>query len=663
MEINPVLNIINQKAVEKAVDEYKKHGMALAIDNTMFEIEPYCLPPYPGLKLKPDFPNCCEFHQSVFEAAVNYLILFPNCCKYHKPLIGQKWFQKQKYNDFPIRLLKTLVNTESCIESNIEKENWYKAITDYIEIAIMSMGQFPAGFGSAMGLQLFTDNIIGWMDTQNSIQPKKKVRIKKFIIDWTRKYSADNKFNLIELLNVYDTWLKLFPFELPFFQSIKERFYKTRPVIKGPIEINTYTGLKKGILFTTKDFCEYLHELTKILLAHINTQELTKKYSLDEAIALEFEYSKNQHSIRQQKLFSTIIQENDIGNTSINTWLENEKLFVVDLIKFLESKSKLNKEIKMETVSHPIHFIDQYLEEVQSLKVLVVERYYNQGGYIKEVDPKVMANLPFKKGNYLCIDQYDQSESNYEAEITRLQEKALNEAIMLNEFQVNNVINRVQYLIDKYELFWPKYSQLCDLNREGRLNMADIEILIYPFFNIDKHGYGQITIEFIDGLHDAVMFKQGSLLEFNQVLKNSTGKDKKESVEKVEKVDNGESAEIIECRKLEDIFLPEFKPYFKDFLSALQLSNKPPLDDEGKYLPSGQKNLFVIWFKALEHKHVIERKVITDIEKANLLMQQFPGLTISGSLFRQENTRANNLKGIIEAEIASIKGMISSKKG
>jgi hypothetical protein len=274
-----------------------------------------------------------------------------------------------------------------------------------------------------------------------------------------------------------------------------------------------------------------------------------------------------------------------------------------------------------------------------------------------------MPHLPFKKGYYLCIDQYDQSESNYEAEITRLQEKALNEAIMLNEFQVNNVINRVQNLIDKYELFWPKYSQLCALNREGRLNMADIEILIYPFFHIDKHGYGQITIEFIDGLHDAVLFKQGSLLEFNQVLKNSTGKDKKESVENVQKVDQFESAEIIACRKLEDIFLPEFKPYFKDFLSALQLSNKPPLDDEGKYLPSGQKNLFVIWFKALEHKHVIERKVITDIDKANLLMHQFPGLTISGSLFRQENTRANNLKGIIEAEIASIKGMISSKKG
>ena len=663
MEINPVLNIINQPALEKAVEVYKRNGLAMAIDNSVFEIEPYLLPPFPGLKLDSNFPNCCEFHQAVFDGAVNYLLKFPDCCEYHRPLKKQKWFSKDKFKDFPIRVLKTLVNTETCIELNIAKENWYKNITDYIELAIMSMGQFPAGYGSAMGLQLLTDNIIGWMDSQSYIPTKKKVRLRKFINDWTGRISSGNKFNLIELLTVYETWLKLFPFELPFFQSIKDRWETTRPVIKGPVEINSYTGMAKGTLFTTKDFCEYLQNITTQLLSQIDTSDLTNKYSLDEAIALEFDVSKKQHIIRQQKLLSEIIKENDIGISSINTWLSNERLFVTDLIKFLESKSKLNNEMKIETVRHPAHFIDQYLEEVQNLQVLVVERYFNQGGYIKEVDPKVMPNLPFKKAHYLCIDQYDQSESNYKGEITRLQEKALNEAIMLNEFQVNNVINRVQNLIDKYELFWPKYFELLALNREGRLNMADIEILIYPFFHVDKHGYGQITIEFIHGLHDAVLFKQGSLLKFNQVLKNSTGRDIKERVEKVQKEDQGQSAEIIACRRLEDIFLPEFKPYFKDFLSALKLSNKPLLDDEGKYLPSGQKNLFVIWFKALEHKHVIQRKVISDLDKANLLMQQFPGLTISGSLFRQENTRANNLKGTIEAEIASIKGMILSKKG
>ncbi len=659
MEINPVINIINQKAIEKAFDDYKNNGKPFAIDSSMFEIEPYKLPPFPGLSLAPGFPNCCIFHESIFDGAVNYLIKFPECCEFHKPLKNQKWFKKGKYTDFPVRLLNTLANVEACIEINIKKENWYKNITDYIELAMMSMGQLPAGFGSPMGLQLLTDNIKAWMNTQKFIPAKKRITIEKYIDNKTNSKSTDEKFNLIELLTVYESWLKLFPFELPFFSSIKEDFYKSRPVIKGEIAINSYIGLAKGTLFKTKDFCEYLQKLTTLLLSQINTPELTKQYSLDEAIALEFEVSKQQHTLRQEKLYSEIIKQNDVGISSINIWLDNEKLFVADFIKFLESKSKLNKEIKMETVSHPIHFIDQYLEEVQSLKVLVVERYFNDGGYIKEVDTKEMPNLPFKKAHYLCIDQYDQRQSNYEAEITRLQEKALNEAIMLNEFQITNMLNRIKNLIDKYESFWPKYSELQELYREGRLNMADIELLMYPFFIVDKHRHGQITTEFVDLLHDAVMFKQGSLLAFKSDLLKVTGKINDQ--EKIEKTNKKKPKNDLENQKLEEILNPEFREHFKKFLSVLYLCDNPPIDDEGLLFPKPLKGIFIVWYKALHLKNIIIREARSDDKIASLLNLQFPGLNLEASLVRKDNKRANEFKGLFEAEISAIKADINKQ--
>lgn len=308
MEIPLILNIVDQKTVEKAVEDFKANGKVLAIDSSMFEIEPYYLPPFPGLSLPAVFPFCCLFHEFVFKGAVEFLMKFPNCCEYHAPLINQKWFKKEKYMNFPDRVLKPLANTEKCIEENIQNENWHKTIGDYIELAIMRMGQPPKGFGSPLGLQLLTDNIKGRMKTQKFIPKDKRKIIENFIDDCSNNKSSNEKFNLVELMSIYETWLKLFPFELPFFKALKDQFHKTRPVIKGENEVNSFIGLPKGTLFKTKDFCEYLKNLTNSLLSKINTPALINEYSLDEAKALNFEMVKQQHTIRQENLFSSILQ-------------------------------------------------------------------------------------------------------------------------------------------------------------------------------------------------------------------------------------------------------------------------------------------------------------------------------------------------------------------
>lgn len=312
----------------------------------------------------------------------------------------------------------------------------------------------------------------------------------------------------------------------------------------------------------------------------------------------------------------------------------------------------------METVKHPVHFIDEFFTEVQYLKVLVVERFFNEYGYMKHIDPKKEPNWPYKKAKFLSIDQYAQRESNYEAEITKLQEKALNEAMFLNEFQLNNIINRTQFLIDKYKSFWPKYSELCALNRAGRLNMSDIELLIYPFFIVDKHEHGSITQEFIDRFHDAVMFKQGALLAFKRSLDLAIKKPGiiEPQCDSLEKIPESISSVV----KQDPIINPMYQESFNKFVDILKQTDPIVLDVNGQLLMEKGKNIIVTWLKLLGSKGVVSIYNLSPTEKVAFVKTVIPGLEISISTFKKKNTiAANELYSFIEREIESIKKEIA----
>src|SRR6187551_2572221 len=102
-----------------------------------------------------DFPNCCNFHIQAYEKAESYFQKFPDCCTPHRKLIGKKWFNKDDYRDLTKKFINQLSYTEHYIKTHIESENWYKNITDYIEVNMESFGQFPLGYGNPVGLELY----------------------------------------------------------------------------------------------------------------------------------------------------------------------------------------------------------------------------------------------------------------------------------------------------------------------------------------------------------------------------------------------------------------------------------------------------------------------------------------------------------------------------
>lgn len=117
--------------------------------------------------------------------------------------------------------------------------------------------------------------------------------------------------------------------------------------------------------------------------------------------------------------------------------------------------------------------------------------------------------------NYLDLSHYDQKKSNYESELKRLQELALNDFLNLSDDQINRHLKRIKKVNENFKKFWSIYKEQFKRFRDGELNNTDLELSIFSLFIVDKHDAGFISEDFMFDLHDAIMFKHGFLENFN----------------------------------------------------------------------------------------------------------------------------------------------------
>ena len=129
------------------------------ISSEDFEIKQELTQPLDGYEAPIGFPNCCENHTQIFEIGAERFEAFPNCCQGQKNLNSAKWFKRTNYSYLPEKLVTTISYTWHCISKCIENIDWYKEITDYIEYTKGSYGQFPDGYGSPFGLELYLYNL------------------------------------------------------------------------------------------------------------------------------------------------------------------------------------------------------------------------------------------------------------------------------------------------------------------------------------------------------------------------------------------------------------------------------------------------------------------------------------------------------------------------
>lgn len=132
--------------------------------------------------------------------------------------------------------------------------------------------------------------------------------------------------------------------------------------------------------------------------------------------------------------------------------------------------------------------------------------------------------LNIRGSREVSLRHYSQFESNYENELKELQQLALNE-LPLNDYkQIKSRILRLEEINNRFKEFWKVYKKWFSQFEKDEFDIFDFNEKLNNYFIIQKSGATKISINTFYQLHDAVMFKQGSLLGIIERLKKLINK-------------------------------------------------------------------------------------------------------------------------------------------
>lgn len=310
------IKIINPQGFINAINKCND-GLFGSIISPDFEIEYMDISPLDGYtfptneKTGEQFPNCCRWHKSTYQHTQKRFDFFPNCCKHHKKLKGQTWFNRDNYKDVAIRVVSQLSYTEHCISENINKLDWYNAITEYIDWNKHSFGQLPNGYGTPVGLEDYLYFIIEYIKDIDKKIPKEK---SKRLVEFCNNYfntSVVPQTDLNILNSTYQKWLKIFPFDISFFSHLKQYFNKQIPLLSEVPKVNRYTNIAAAKLHTKDSLIEFLLNLTNRLLTEINSLSLYIDGALKEPQKIKLELILNERKLKLKKGYSSNSKNED----------------------------------------------------------------------------------------------------------------------------------------------------------------------------------------------------------------------------------------------------------------------------------------------------------------------------------------------------------------
>ena len=330
--------LINPEAFENAIKEVKA-GRLGYIGSENFEIPFAETTPIDGYEIPDNFPYCCDFHKKIFAYANEQFDSFPNCCDAHKKLLHVDWFNKNNYKAVPLKTIHTLSHTEHHISTQIDKEDWYNDITNYVEYCIRSFGQFPAGYGCTLGLELYTRNIKNWIEGSKNIDEEKKLSLIEYISGYDKIDPKVELPNINILIDTYKKWLKVFPFGISYFNDLKQHFEKQIPIFDGVPEYNPYLGTSKAKTITPLKLISILTDRTKQLLRSIVTSQLVNDGIITDIHKHTIELLNESHRVRQSSLLVNFTNGEMQYVRVLKKWLSNEKDYFKEFTKIKDGLS------------------------------------------------------------------------------------------------------------------------------------------------------------------------------------------------------------------------------------------------------------------------------------------------------------------------------------
>lgn len=308
---------------------------------------------------------------------------FPFCCTHHSELTKLKEFNRVDFISVPEMVARKIIYTNSHIKNNHQSETYYKDITDYIDYTVESFGQMP-GNAEPLYLSDYFFYITDLLERNTEVEKGRKNRLLEFLKAYrTPTETPKTDFNI--LLGTYQKWLKVFPFEISFFSTLKPHFEKQLPIFNGKPETNKYTGLAKVKMHTKGSLIDVLLNLTNNLLTQINTTTLYEKGLLTEPQKIKLELVLNERKMKlKQGYVNSSKDEEQRYRKILKEWFADEKRFVDEVTPIVKAlppqpiKTKAN--ILKEQLSQYGFF---ELEKVKTLseqsKVSIIEKIAESG--------------------------------------------------------------------------------------------------------------------------------------------------------------------------------------------------------------------------------------------------------------------------------------------
>jgi hypothetical protein len=232
---------------------------------------PFDTYPLEGYEKQENFPNCCDHHKAILNRVVKWLERFPNCCEPHREMQRIYNFDKEYFKDLPLKILNQSDFTRFHIQKRLESEDWYEDITQYLTWNLFSFGGSNIGYSKY--ILIVKDYLLEKYEVTKIDENKAKLLI-KYIDDSIsiNPNIEDTGFDMV--YETYKKWLEIFPFDIPYFQDLKNDYSKKFPAFEGKLVLNRYTRQIEGKAISKDKLVAYIIQATKDLLGKINPKEL-----------------------------------------------------------------------------------------------------------------------------------------------------------------------------------------------------------------------------------------------------------------------------------------------------------------------------------------------------------------------------------------------------
>ena len=293
-----------------------------------FYAMPYPVSPTHGEHDYRHCETCLNHHKQIINLLKKKVKKFPNCCELHSKLLSLKEFNRSDYRDAAKQCADKVIYTYQHILNNQSSPVWKIEISKYLNEIIDSFGCFPEGYGIPFLLDDYISIVKQLIDNNDNIRKEVIAYVNS---EFDKLNVEANRFDPIaSLCKIYDDWLNMFPFGLPFLNDIREDFRSRSPLMV--YDKPDSDGKVCHFLFSDSKLLDYLSNLTARLLNKVGEKiiiidfpELTEYYN---------EY------VRQKLLFNNrlLVQQHESYPyvEIIKRWMDNQAAFFDDLKKLNE---------------------------------------------------------------------------------------------------------------------------------------------------------------------------------------------------------------------------------------------------------------------------------------------------------------------------------------